>query len=109
MPNQKDEKPSKEKVKKTKRSVEEIMQPFRSYKMQEHKKPNYVRQEELLAIIKTANRAKKDLAGEIESACKEMGREIKKLLGLQSKILKDAGILGRRKRTKKKTEEKEAS
>ena len=102
MANSNESKTSTKKVKKARRTVDEIMQPFRSYEKQKHDKPNPLRLEELLAIILSANQAKKDLDLEIEDACKEMGKEIKRLRSLQDKILKDAGVIPRRKRKKSK-------
>ena len=80
------------------RTIEEILAPFAAYKNQTHDGMNYARMESLVQLIEQADGAKKEFGKKIDALTKEMKSEILALRRKQEKILRNAGVIAKKKK-----------
>ena len=83
-----------------KKSIDEILAPFREYVPRKNKTVDYARLQELMDLIASADAAKKALRLEVNAAVAAMKKEVKSLTSKQDTLLRRAGIIPKKKRTK---------
>ena len=81
-------------------SIDDILAPFREYVPRKHKTVDYARLQELMDLIASADAAKKALRLEVNAAVATMKKEVKSLTSKQDTLLRRAGIIPKKKRTK---------
>ncbi len=81
-------------------SIDDILAPFREYVPRKHKTVDYARLQELMDLIASADAAKKALRLEVNAAVAAMKKEVKSLTSKQDTLLRRAGIIPKKKRTK---------
>ena len=81
-------------------SIDDILAPFREYEPRKHKTVDYARLQELMDLIASADAAKKALRLEVNAAVAAMKKEVKSLTSKQDTLLRRAGIIPKKKRTK---------
>ena len=81
-------------------SIDDILAPFREYVPRKHKTVDYARLQELMELIASADAAKKALRLEVNAAVAAMKKEVKSLTSKQDTLLRRAGIIPKKKRTK---------
>ena len=81
-------------------SIDDILAPFREYVPRKHKTVDYARLQELMDLIASADAAKKALRLEVNAAVAARKKEVKSLTSKQDTLLRRAGIIPKKKRTK---------
>ena len=81
-------------------SIDDILAPFREYVPRKHKTVDYARLQEWMDLIASADAAKKALRLEVNAAVAAMKKEVKSLTSKQDTLLRRAGIIPKKKRTK---------
>jgi hypothetical protein len=81
-------------------NIDTILAPFREYTPQKHKTVDYARLQELMDLIAGAEKAQKALKKEIKGVVAGMKKEVKSLTSKQDTLLRRAGIIPKKKRTK---------
>ena len=81
-------------------SIDDILAPFREYVPRKHKTVDYASLQELMDLIASADAAKKALRLEVNAAVAAMKKEVKSLTSKQDTLLRRAGIIPKKKRTK---------
>ena len=84
-----------------KKSIDEILAPFREYVPRKHKTVDYARLQELMDLIAGGDAAKKALRLEVDDAVAGMKKEVNSLINKQNTLLRRSKIIPKKKRTTK--------